>query len=594
MASEKLRKYLAYYQKVLRDDPENIEARLRLAAIFREMGRKNHAVEEYSTASKLLARGGLPLEAIAACKAVLELDPTHTESQFFLAKLYAQMPSSTARIAQPVAGPAQPQSAASVPRSMQDFESDELDNAVSMIELVQPKGGQLPSSSTRNVDVIETVWNAHEAETRKASLASLEVTQEDLESPREGLEEATESLEAVPRWADAREAELTVELRPVARTPDLYATVDLQADDIIEDSDLPRERQSTSRVPPVLSQKLAASSAEQTETINLSVFDMDSLELDDEEFDIPDLEEIDYTATRPQPPRAHQAVVNATRSGLPVIPLFSQVSQDAFMRIVQAIEIRRYRAGQTIVSPNSARRSLFVIVRGTTLVWRDVEGSRIPLAEMGEGEFFGEFRLLTGRDGMATVSAKTDVELLELNESHIAAIGESSPEIWDVLWDFYYKRMLNNLLASHALFRPLSPQERHTVAAHFSQREVLQGEYMLRAGDVCKHLYLVMTGEISAERNLDGLVQTLAELREGEFFGVASALGDDPYPADIRAVRDTIVFALPSPIFRKVVDAHVEVAREVQREMRKRRQLNHQFSSGITNYAELGIARETE
>ena len=140
MASDKLRKYLAYYQKVLREDPENIEARLRLAAIFREMGRKNHAVEEYSTASKLLARVGLPLEAIAACKAVLELDHTQTESQFFLARLYAQVPASGARIAQPLAGPQPTQSASvSVPRSMQDFESDELDNAVSMIDLVQPK-----------------------------------------------------------------------------------------------------------------------------------------------------------------------------------------------------------------------------------------------------------------------------------------------------------------------------------------------------------------------------------------------------------------------------------------------------------------------
>src|SRR5690554_4671926 len=109
MSSPKLRKYLAYYQRTLSDDPHNIEARLRLAALFCEMERPRHAIEEYGTAAKLLASAGLPLEAIAACKAILELDPTHTETQFFLARLYAQSPEATghaARVARPLDGAA--------------------------------------------------------------------------------------------------------------------------------------------------------------------------------------------------------------------------------------------------------------------------------------------------------------------------------------------------------------------------------------------------------------------------------------------------------------------------------------------------------
>lgn len=586
MASEKLRKYLAYYQKVLREDPENIEARLRLAAIFREMGRINHAVEEYSTASKLLARDGLPLEAIAACKAVLELDPTHTESQFFLAKLYALMPGNAARIAQPLASPAQQSSTTAVPRSMRDFESDELDNAVSMIELVQPKAKVAPSP------VAAPAPSPHDEATRRG------VVDPDENTLRASLEEATESFNAddVPPTGPMilpDERELTLELSAVSRKGDLYDTIDLQPEDILDESEPPRERMETRRVPTSYTRDVIAAS-EPTETIRLGVFDMDSLELGDEDFDI-ELDEVeDFHDSEAVWSHADPAIVQVDRRGLPAIPLFSQVSAETFMRIVQALEIRRFPAGQTILSPDSTRRSLFVIVRGTTAVWRDVDGQRIALDEMGEGEFFGEFRLLTGRDGMATVSAKTEVELLELSDAHISTIGESSPEVWDVLWDFYYKRMLNNLLASHSLFRPLDAASRRQLAARFGQLEVLQGEYLLRAGQPCHYLYLVMTGEIWAERDLGGLGQTLAELREGEFFGVASALGDDAYPADLRAIRDTVLFALPSEDFRAVVDDNPEVAREVQREMRKRRALNSQFSSGVTNYAELGVAARTE
>ena len=121
MSSEKLKKYLAYYQQTLRDDPENIEARLRLASLFREMGHKSQAIDEYVTASKLLASQGLPLEAIAACKAVLEIDPTHTEVQLFLARLFAQAPDAAgARVARPVASSPQsaPSQAASSPLVM--------------------------------------------------------------------------------------------------------------------------------------------------------------------------------------------------------------------------------------------------------------------------------------------------------------------------------------------------------------------------------------------------------------------------------------------------------------------------------------------
>src|SRR5699024_10299910 len=50
---------------------------------------------------------GLALEAIAACKAILELDPKHTETQLFLARMYARVPDAggaSARIARPLQG----------------------------------------------------------------------------------------------------------------------------------------------------------------------------------------------------------------------------------------------------------------------------------------------------------------------------------------------------------------------------------------------------------------------------------------------------------------------------------------------------------
>lgn len=105
MSPKQLKKFLVYYRKRIEQEPANVEARLRLATVFREMGKTPRAVEQYEQAAQLLDEQGLALEAIAACKAILELDPSRVEAQYFLARLYAQTPDATdgsARVARPI------------------------------------------------------------------------------------------------------------------------------------------------------------------------------------------------------------------------------------------------------------------------------------------------------------------------------------------------------------------------------------------------------------------------------------------------------------------------------------------------------------
>jgi CRP-like cAMP-binding protein len=101
----------------------------------------------------------------------------------------------------------------------------------------------------------------------------------------------------------------------------------------------------------------------------------------------------------------------------------------------------------------------------------------------------------------------------------------------------------------------------------------------------------VLTGEVSVERHISGMVQELVRMREGEFFGLASSLNDEPYLADLRATRDTTLLLLPSEEFRRVTRLKPEVAKAVEHTIMSRRKLNEAFMSGITAYAELGVAK---
>lgn len=685
MTSDKLRKYLAYYQKTLREEPDNIEARLRLAAIFRDMGREAHAVEEYVTAAKLLAREGLPLEAIAACKAVLELEPQHTETQLFLARLYARVPDvagGTARIARPVEVEPNASRRGSGPHQTADASQAGAHNDDQPITLSQPKRTATPSrdlpfqraaeSRTEDETTVapsgliepESPTEEHEDQTavadrpvREADIsAEFEPTRRADAAELPDLEEfrITEEQDTTRPAASAHQIpdRMTVEMPPSDRESVLSAMAgsssnqdaddaemrttldvdddDILAGDVIEATEAPtderapeRTRKATMRLDqhtqatrlqrkqtmaglpgvtddPDTAELEGLDGGEWQETFEVGVFDMESLQLDRESTgdwdDLSFLDDLDEPNTEELAGRSEvddeSAFLSVDRSDLPEIPLFSQLEPHVFMQLLRIIDFKEVPAGTAIVEPGRTKRSLFVIVRGTTAVSRRLDdGSVVELARMSEGEFFGEFALLTGRSQMATVSAQNDVALLEISEEVIERLATEKPDIWDILWDFYHARMLNNLLASSTIFRSLDDRQRNALVDRFALEEVPAGELLLGKGEHDYDLYLICHGEVRVERpRMGDQPETIDTLREGEFLGLISSAEEEPVVANLRAVEDATLLVLPGNEFRRVMRQNPLVEREVRRMVRERKATAGQYTSGVTSYAELGVA----
>ncbi|MBA2662597.1 MAG: cyclic nucleotide-binding domain-containing protein [Bradymonadaceae bacterium] len=627
MASQKIKKYLVYYQKTLKEDPGNIEARLRLAAIFREMGRISHAVDEYVTAAKLLASQGLPLEALAACKAILELEPTHTETQFFLARLYAQVPEisgDAVRVARPLddgtAGRASSPSAAAVldvstlrvqAMSVRDL-ADIEDGTGRAITLNQPKTvARHPSVAATSAQAATVVAGLDEfsdmmmpAETERSDLITFTIDEDEDDDGADEVEESTSPR--LPALAEgdgvvSRQEMLTMPALPSIRrdskavqaTSELRATVDIGVEDILDEWQ--GEAQPEDATVMLSSPVMPADFYDQEHTFELGVFDIDSLGLDEssnekwksmsfyDEIDEPDSTELSVADLSSG---THPAILSVTRAKLPEIPLFSQLNANAFMKLLKVIDIRRVPAQAVITNPNDDSASLFVIIKGRVRVEKNLsDGRTVPLALLAEGEFFGEFRLLTGRDGLAQVVAESDVELLEIRDEVLFELAATHPEVWDALWNFYYARMLNNLLASSRMFNRLTLGEREALASRFVLEEVLAGQIILDQGQSSAGVYLIVIGEVlfkqpaSQER-----AEQLDSLCEGDFFGVTPTATNSPSTATVRAQVDTVVLRLPADEFRKALRQHDSVAREVDKVVRELRNMNAQFTRGTTPY----------
>ena len=67
-------------------------------------------------------------------------------------------------------------------------------------------------------------------------------------------------------------------------------------------------------------------------------------------------------------------------------------------------------------------------------------GSTLYLARLGEGDFFGEVSMLTGKPRTATITASQPTQVLRLDKSKLDTALARYPGIRKVLDDFYKKR----------------------------------------------------------------------------------------------------------------------------------------------------------
>ena len=100
------------------------------------------------------------------------------------------------------------------------------------------------------------------------------------------------------------------------------------------------------------------------------------------------------------------------------IPVFSQLGSRTLVKVIPALEQKRFPGGQTIVRQGDAGDSFYVIRSGEVQVVLERSGSQdVDVAKLGAGEGFGEMALLMEQPRAANVVAATDVEAWKLSKS---------------------------------------------------------------------------------------------------------------------------------------------------------------------------------
>jgi serine/threonine-protein kinase len=250
-------------------------------------------------------------------------------------------------------------------------------------------------------------------------------------------------------------------------------------------------------------------------------------------------------------------------------PLFSRLKPNDFARLAASSAIEERAAGAVIVTEGESGDCLFAIGRGRVVVYTKptddlarAKSDRVYVAALAEGDFFGEFSLLTRSPRSATVEAATDVALLRVDRSALTSIVGGEASFRDPLIEFYKERVAELVLARHPALGALAPAARRRLLATSEVKRFKDEQHIVREGEAAHAVFLVMAGEVEVYHDEDGFPVFLDKLRDGQLFGEMAALKGGGRSASVRAIGDVEVLALDAQTLAEVIKDSPE-AREI-------------------------------
>lgn len=247
--------------------------------------------------------------------------------------------------------------------------------------------------------------------------------------------------------------------------------------------------------------------------------------------------------------------VTTVPPNFPLIPLFSHLEEEAFIRVLRKLRLRRYRHGEVILREGELGESFFMLANGQVTVWRHHDGQPTLFARLYPGAVFGEMALVSSQPRAATIKAEGDVDALELSRMDLEEEAGQLETVRRALIRFTRARFLANLAATSPLFAQLDKGQRRALLAVFEPQKFQPGDVLIEQGETGRGLFLVLRGSVEVLKS--GV--SVATLGSGAVFGEISLLHDQPTNATVVARSLGEVLFLERPKFEAVVAQVPEV-----------------------------------
>jgi CRP-like cAMP-binding protein len=266
---------------------------------------------------------------------------------------------------------------------------------------------------------------------------------------------------------------------------------------------------------------------------------------------------------------------------LHAIPLLSTLSEAAFRRVLGTLVLRRMPIGAPVIREGEPGNSFFFVAGGRLRVYAtDGLGRQTDLAELGEHAVFGEMALLSAQPRSATVECVTEVDLLEVGRQSLATLADELAAVAEALHGFTRERLLGNLMATSALFRPFNRMQQRDLLRRFTSHDVAPGTIVIQEGEEGRGLFVVLSGELDVSRRaVDGQTVPLGALKTGDVFGEMSIVRNARTAATVTAQRAATVLFLAREYVARIVAGVPEIKSYLEA-LAEDREIDNQLALG--------------
>src|SRR5260370_1960359 len=105
------------------------------------------------------------------------------------------------------------------------------------------------------------------------------------------------------------------------------------------------------------------------------------------------------------------------------------MATDQIQVLAKSARNLRFGKGEKIISQDDPGQSMYVLSSGVARVTAQRDGRESILGELVSGECFGEISLLTGSPRTATVIAKTDCDIVEIDHTAMRDLLPHDPPL---------------------------------------------------------------------------------------------------------------------------------------------------------------------
>lgn len=256
---------------------------------------------------------------------------------------------------------------------------------------------------------------------------------------------------------------------------------------------------------------------------------------------------------------------------LSALPFFGGVPTEDLATFATTVLVRQLPAGTDIVVQRQYGHAMFVLMSGAVAVHAiGLDDNSVRLGRMDRpGDFFGEAALLGRGERTATVTAETDVVLLEIEKHRFELLARRHRSVRDHLEGVYHARAIATYVRTHRYLGMLPDPARAQLIQGAKLKLYQRGDVVAKKGDPADSILVVKDGVVKATRTAAGAVSILAYFNTHDVVGVADGSARD---FDLSAVGQCEVIYIQRGAFSMMMVQHPEVARHFGKDDMHRRE----------------------